>query len=153
MIAFSYSAVQLGGAMTSYSEIIYLTAALMIFSLLAVNTTRNFNQSRSNIYRSEVEYRAIAVAQDIIDKVQWVNKADELNPNSTSYLYADHPISITERYGPTNKYSDTFTVYANSELLDDTGSMKRYQITVSVLNEELYPEVFVTLDFTKSVSN
>ncbi len=138
--------------MASYVEIIYLSVAMIIFSMLSMNTARNFNSSRTSIYRTEVEYRAIAVAQDELDKVQWIYDDSELDPDNGSYVYQNHPITETHTYGSSDQYSDDFIIYASSDLIGDDGSQKRYQVTVSVLNENVNPEVFITLDYVKSYS-
>ncbi len=138
--------------MASYAEIIYLTVAMMIFSTLAMNTARNYNSTRTELYRTELEYRSIAVAQDELDKVQWIYDDTDLDPTSGSYVYSAYPVTETHTYGSTDQYSSDFVVYAESELIEDTGSQKRYQVTVSVLNESLDPSIFVTLDYVKSYS-
>ena len=138
--------------MTSYAEIIYLTVAMVIFSMLSINTAKNFNTSRSNIYRTELEYRAIAVAQDELDKVQWIYDDSELDPDNASYVYANYPITETHNYGTNDEYSSDYVIDASSVLIGDDGSQKRYQVTVSVLNMEVTPNVFITLDYVKSYS-
>lgn len=138
--------------MNSYSEILYLVGAMMIFSLLVVNTTKTFNNSRNSIYRAEAEYRAIAVAQDELDKVQWIYDDTELDPSSGDYVYASYPLTETHAYGSSNQYSDTFTINSSSVLIADTGSQKRYQVTVKVVNSNVEPAVQVTLNYTKSYS-
>ncbi|MFV1884472.1 MAG: hypothetical protein ACMZ7B_08295 [Balneola sp.] len=138
--------------MTSYAEIIYLTVAMVVFSMLSINTAKNFNTSRSNIYRTELEYRAIAVAQDELDKVQWIYDDNELDPNNASYVYANYPITETHTYGSSNEYSSSYVIDAHSVLIGDNGSQKRYQVTVSVLNDEVNPDVFITMDYVKSYS-
>lgn len=138
--------------MSSYAEILYLSIAMIIFAMLSINTAKNFNTSRQSLYRTEVEYRAIAVAQDELDKVQWIYDDDELDPDDASYVYEDYPLTEDHSYGSSDQYSDAFVIYAESELIEDTGSQKRYQVSVSVLNQNVEPEVFVTLDYVKSYS-
>lgn len=138
--------------MNSYAEIIYLTAAMMIFSLLVVNTGKTFNNSRSSIYRAEAEYRAIAVAQDELDKVQWIYDDTELDPASGDYVYSSYPVVENHVYGSSNQYSDSFTINSSSVLIADTGTQKRYQVTVKVVNSEVDPAIEVTLNYTKSYS-
>ncbi len=136
--------------MTSYSEIFYLLGAMVVFSFLSLNTARSFNSSRQTIYQAEAEYRAIAVAQDELDKVQWIYEPDDLDPSSGSYVYANYPVELSQTYGSNDEYTTTFVIDGNSELIEDTGSMKRYQVTVSVLNQNVTPEVFITLEYVKS---
>ncbi len=118
--------------------------------MLSLNTARSFNSTRQTIYQSEAQYRAIAVAQDEIDKVQWIYEPSDLDPSSGSYTYQSYPVTVTQNYGPSNEYTSSFTLYGTSELLEDTGSMKRYQVTVSVLNTEVEPDIFITMDIIKS---
>lgn len=136
--------------MASYHELILLTAAMMIFAMLSMNTAKNFNSTRTNIYRTELEYRAIAVAQDELDKVQWIYDDTELDPDDANYVYEDYPITEIHSYDLNDQYSNEFIIYAESELIEDNGTQKRYQVGVTVLNESVSPEVFVTLDYVKS---
>jgi len=136
--------------MSGYSEILYLVAGMMVFSMLSINTARNYNSTRQNIYRSEMEYRAIAVAQDEIDKVQWIYDDRELDPDNTSYVYEDYPLTQDFLYGPDEEYSDEFIIHAQSREIFDDGNQKRYQVTVSVINQSITPPIFVALDYVKT---
>lgn len=136
--------------MSSYAELFYLVGAMMVFSMLSLNTARSFNSSRQTIYQAEAEYRAIAVAQDELDKVLWIYEPDDLDPTSGTYVYANYPVQETHTYGSSNQYSSTFTVNGTSELIEDTGSMKRYQVAVTVVNQNVDPEVQITLEYVKS---
>ncbi len=136
--------------MASYAELFYLFGAMMIFSMLSLNTSRSFNSTRQNIYRAEAEYRAVAVGQDELDKVQWIYNPADLDPSSSSYVYENYPDTVTHTYGSSGQFSSTFVINGTSVLLEDTGSMKRFQVSVSVLNQEITPEIFITLDYVKS---
>lgn len=136
--------------MTSYAELVYLVGAMMLFSILALNTSRSFNQTRQTIYQAEAEYRAIAVAQDELDKVQWIYEPADLDPESGSYVYANYPITETHTYGSSDQYNSEFKIYGKSVEIEDTGSQKRYQVSVTVLNQQVTPEVMITLDYVKS---
>jgi hypothetical protein len=136
--------------MSSYAELTYLIGAMVIFGFLSLNTARSFNSNRQAIYQAEAEYRAIAVAQDELDKVQWIYDSDELDQSSGNYVYSSYPIEEVHNYGSSDQYSSTFIINGTSELIEDTGSMKKYQVTVSVLNQNVTPEVFITLEYVKS---
>ncbi|MCR9131785.1 MAG: hypothetical protein NXI08_04395 [bacterium] len=136
--------------MSSYAELTYLIGAMVIFGFLSLNTARSFNSNRQAIYQAEAEYRAIAVAQDELDKVQWIYDSDELDPSSGNYVYSSYPIEEVHNYGSSDQYSSTFIINGTSELIEDTGSMKKYQVTVTVLNQNVTPEVFITLEYVKS---
>lgn len=86
--------------MSSYAELTYLIGAMVIFGFLSLNTARSFNSNRQAIYQAEAEYRAIAVAQDELDKVQWIYDSDELDPSSGNYVYSSYLLKkyiITDR--------------------------------------------------------
>ncbi len=136
--------------MSSYSDIIFLTAALIVFSSLAVNTARNYQTTSQNRYKSDIEFRAIAVAQDEIDKVQWIYDQAQLDPASPSYTYTNYPKTETLRYGSSQQYSEDFSVSAASQLIEDSMLQKRYRVTVTVTNSQVTPEVSVTLNYIKT---
>ena len=138
--------------MTSYAELFYLVGAMLVFSMLTLNTARSFNSTRQSIYQAEAEYRAVAVAQDEIDKIQWIYDPEDLDPSSSSYVYDDYPIDQTHYYGENDEYSAVFTINGTSELIEDTGSMKRYQVTVTVVNDDVDPGVSISMDYVKSYS-
>ncbi len=136
--------------MSSYSDIIFLSAALVVFSSLAVNTARSYQTTSQNRYKSDIEFRAIAVAQDEIDKVQWIYDQAQLDPASLSYTYSSYPKTETLRYGSSQQYSEDFTVSASSQLVEDSILQKRYRVTVTVTNTQFSPEISVTLNYIKT---
>ena len=138
--------------MTSYSEILYLLVAMTVFSFLSLNTAKSFNNFRQTIYASKIESIAMSVAQAELDKVQWIYDPNDLNPNSANYIYANYPITKTQSYGNNDEYTSTFTISGTSDLIQDTGSMKRYQVVISVLNQQVTPDVFINLEYVKSYS-
>ncbi len=138
--------------MSSYAELTYLLGAMIVFGFLTLNTSRSFNSSRQTLYQAESEYRAIAAAQDEIDKVQWIYDPNDLDPSSGSYVYTNYPIIESVTFGPNDEYSTSYIINGTSELIEDTGSMKRFQVVISVLDQNVTPNVFVTLEFIKSYS-
>ncbi|RNC85711.1 MAG: hypothetical protein ED557_02760 [Balneola sp.] len=136
--------------MSSYSDIIFLSAALVVFSSLAVNTARNYQTTSQNRYKSDIEFRAIAVAQDEIDKVQWIYDQAQLNSASPSYIYSNYPKTETLLYGSSQQYSENFSIEASSELIEDSMLQKRYRVTVIVTNNQVSPDISVTLNYIKT---
>lgn len=138
--------------MVNYSEILYLIAAMLVFSFLSLNIAKNFNNFRKTIYTAEAKSRAIAVAQDELDKVQWIYDPNALDSDSESYVYANYPIIETHSYGNNDQYTSTFIISCTSDLIEDTGTIKRYQVVISVLNQELTPNIIVIMEYVKSYS-
>jgi hypothetical protein len=139
--------------MNDYSDVLYLTAAMVIYSFLTINTSRSFLNTSETVIRSDVEYRTIIRAQDVIEQVKLVQRADEnmLNPNHIDYMFAGYPITDRETFGYNDEYTDTFIIDADSEYIDEGDPLvKRYKITVNVINEAVDPSTEVDLIFIKS---
>lgn len=138
--------------MSSYSDIIFLTAALFVFSSLTINTAKSFQTSSKQRYAADIEFRAIAVTQDEIDKIQWIYDESQLDPDSPSYIYSNSPKIVTTTYGSSNQYSEVFTIDVDSEIIENTSSQKRFKVTVSTINNSIKPAVTVTMDYIKTYS-
>ncbi len=139
--------------MNDFSDVLYLTVAMVIFSMLTVNTARSFLNTSDTVIRSDVEYKAIVRAQDEIDEVKLITADDRntLNPASIYYRYDNHPITVTESYGPNDEYSDTYTINASSKYIDENDpNVRRYLVTVNLSNNAVEPAVNVTLTYVKS---
>ena len=139
--------------MNDYSDVLYLTAAMVIYSFMTINTSRSFLNTSETVIRSDVEYRTIIRAQDVIEQVQLVQREDEnmLDPNHIDYMFANYPITDNETFGYNDEYTDTFIIDASSEYLDEGDPLvKRYRVTVNVVNEEVDPSTEVDLIFIKS---
>lgn len=139
--------------MNDYSDVLYLTAAMVIYSFMTINTSRSFLNTSETVIRSDVEYRTIIRAQDVIEQVKLVQREDEnmLDPNHIDYMFANYPITDNETFGYNDEYTDTFIIDASSEYLDEGDPLvKRYRVTVNVVNEEVDPSTEVDLIFIKS---
>ena len=139
--------------MNDFSDIIYLGAAMVVFSLLTLNTSRSFQVTVDTMVRSELEYRAISAAQEEIDAIRWVQarykSQDPFRSSNSQYLYDDNPIQRTFKYGEDEQYSETFTIYRKAEESDDcdlldSSSQRCYEITITVENNSLEPPISVT---------
>lgn len=147
--------------MTDYSDIIYLVAAMVVFSLLTMNTSRSFQVTIDTMVRSELEYRAISAAQEEIDAIRWVQarykSQDPFKSSNSQYLYDENPIQRTFKYGVDEEYSETFTIYRKAEesddcdLLDST-TQRCYEITIRVENNSLDPPITVTQKLIRTLT-
>ena len=126
---------------------------MVVYSFLTINTARSFLSTSETVIRSDVEYRTIIRAQDVIEQVKLVQREDEnmLNPSHIDYMFSSYPITDSETYGYNDEYTDTFIIDASSEYIDEGDPLvKRYRITVNVINEEVDPSTEVDLIFIKS---
>lgn len=135
--------------MSDYSDLIFLTGAMIVFSMLSMNTTRNFQSTAQRIYQTDIEYRALSLAQDEIEVVRWASESD-LNPNSSNYLYEDDPVQRTIYYGNSDQYSETFELKRSSTQIQNSADMNRYRIRVIVESDAVTPEISDTLEYIKS---
>ncbi|MTI89164.1 MAG: hypothetical protein FH748_14500 [Balneolaceae bacterium] len=136
--------------MSNYSDILYLTVAMVVFSILTINTARSFQFTADTLVRADLEYRATAIAQDEIDQIRWETDENKLDPEHDDYLFDSYPQNQAITYGNENEYSETFKVNGKSTLIENTSSMKRYKVTITTTSNSIDPKVEVSLEFIKS---
>ncbi|NGP87820.1 hypothetical protein [Fodinibius halophilus] len=71
--------------MNDYSDIIFLMGAMIVFSMLTVQTFHLFQMNNQVKINGEVEYNAIAVAQDQVDKLRWARNETEFDTLRSQY--------------------------------------------------------------------
>lgn len=147
--------------MADYSEIIFLTAAIVIFGTLSIHTAKSFHITSDTMVRSDLEYRAIAIAQDEIDAIRWIQArskngpvfpTDPFDPDNGNFLYDNNPETREITYGSDDQYSETFTVNRTAELINETSDQRRYLITIKIENDRLNPPLNVSLDFIRTLT-
>lgn len=147
--------------MADYSEIIFITAAIMIFGTLSLNTSQSFHMTTDTMIRSDLEYRALAIAQDEIDAIRWIQArskngpvypTDPFDPDNSNFLYDNNPETRVITYGSEDQYSESFTITRTAELLEESSDQRRYLITITLENERLSPPLNVSLDFIRTLT-
>lgn len=147
--------------MADYSEIIFLTAAILIFGTLSINTSQSFHITSDTMIRSDLEYRALAIAQDEIDAIRWIQARskngpvfpyDPFDPANSNFLYDNNPDTRVIQYGSENQYSETFIITRTADLLEETADQRRYLITITIENDRLTPPLNVSLDFIRTLT-
>lgn len=71
--------------MHDYADIIYLMGAMLIFSLLSLQANRMFLTNTKMRVETEVEYHAVALAQDYADQILWMDSNAELQNFVSEY--------------------------------------------------------------------
>ncbi|MDR9416355.1 MAG: hypothetical protein RI564_08725 [Gracilimonas sp.] len=135
--------------MNDFSDVIFLMAAMMVFSMLTLNTSKKFMSATSTSLQSTVEYRAIGLAQDKIDEIRW-SPEEELSPSSSQYLFESDPYTETITYGSSSEYSENYEVTRTSQLIENTSDQKQYRITVKVSSDATQPPVEAQLEYIKT---
>lgn len=147
--------------MSDYSDIIFLTAAMMVFGMLTINTARSFQTTSDTMIRSDLEYRALAIAQDEIDAIRWVQARskngptfpyDPFDPDNSNYLYDTNPVQKSITYGKDDQYSETFSIDRSAELLEDLTDQRTYKIIINVKSNAVDPAVTTTLTFIRTLT-
>lgn len=116
--------------MNDYSDIIYTMGALIIFSMLSLQATRMLVQSDQLQVESEIEYNAVALAQDFIDQIKWVDSEAELDAKIASF-----PKSVDANIG-----DGTLTYYVSFDVHDiiiPDSNVNNKLVTVSIKNKYL----------------
>ncbi|WP_020402052.1 type IV pilus modification PilV family protein [Gracilimonas tropica] len=135
--------------MNDFSDVIFLMVAMVVFSMLTINTSRSFMNTTSTSIQSTIEYRAIALAQDELDNIRWAPEI-HLNPTSNQYLFDSDPITTTVEYGSSDEFSEEYEVTRNSVLIENTSTQKQYRVTVQVTSDATDPPVQVQLEYIKT---
>lgn len=139
--------------MNDYSDILFLMAAMMILSLLTASMAKVYVVTQQEFVRSELEYRVIATVQDQIDEIRWEENPTAFDSTHGDYRFDSYPVSKEIRFGPGNRYVDQVKIDASAVQVEDSDTMSRYKVTVTVTNDYLRPEVTATLSYTKSYQN
>lgn len=116
--------------MNDYSDIIYTMGALIIFSMLSMQAARMMVQSDQLQVEAEIEYNAVALAQDFIDQIKWVDTEAELNAKIASF-----PQSVDTPIG-----NGTLTYYVDFDIQDaplPDSNVENKIVTVSIKNKYL----------------
>lgn len=72
--------------MNDYGDLICLIGAIALYGVLVTNTNRTLVLNGQLLTDSEIEYGAIATAQNIIDEARWIHYG-ELDENKLEALY------------------------------------------------------------------
>jgi hypothetical protein len=116
--------------MNDYSDLIYLIGAMIVFSMLSLNATRMMVESDQLQAGAEIEYNAIAIAQDYIDEIKWIGKEDSLTSKIASF-----PNSVTNDIG-----GEPMTFYIDIDVQDvniPDSNVDNKLITVAIKNKYL----------------
>lgn len=71
--------------MTDYSDIIFLMGAMVLFSFLMMSVNRTILMNDRSGLDHEIEYYALAIAQERVDELRWVTSESELDSELASY--------------------------------------------------------------------
>lgn len=140
--------------MNDYSDIIFLTGAMIIFSTLSLNTIKFFNTVDEIEYQSKLQYNGISVAQDKIEEIRWISDQDRFRSGSSDFLERDYPTVVTQAYGDDNEYEFDYSVDIDVSPTNITGSnASNYRVTVTVSNSYLPDNQTITTEYIKSFGN
>ena len=135
--------------MNDISDILFLGAAMVIFSMLTINTARSYQFTSDTMVRSDIEYRAIAIAQSEIDEIRWAGE-NLVDPDDANYLFEDDPITRTVNYGEGNAYSQEVKITRTSTQIENSASRNRYKISIIVEIDALNPPISTELTYVKT---
>ncbi len=116
--------------MNDYSDIIFLMGAMIIFSLLTLQTTRTFQLNNRMQMNGELEYSAISIAQDQVDKMRWMQNQTAFN-NFVSNFPQTVPLTVQ---GNTLDFNVDVTV---QNITLPNSNVPNRRVTVTVTNDYL----------------
>ncbi|PAU93291.1 hypothetical protein CK503_12780 [Aliifodinibius salipaludis] len=134
--------------MNDYSDIIFLMGAMVIFSLLSVNTSRMFQMNNRVQMEAEIEYHAVSIAQNEIDRVRWIESESAFDNYVNNSFPKEVPIAIN---------NDTLFYDVGMDVTDiniSGSNTTNKKATVTVTNKFLETnDTGVKLQFIKSFTN
>lgn len=137
--------------MNDYSDIIFLMGAMIIFSMLTLNTAIYFRTAEQLQYQNTIQYNGIAIAQDKIEELRWIADEQRFKSNSYSFLEGDYPATVTQVFGSSGEYEMDYSIDIDIVSTSVSGSNARnYSITVFVSNEYLAENQTITMQYIKS---
>lgn len=137
--------------MNDYSDLIYLMAAMIIFSMLSLNAAYFFNINEQFQYQSDIEYNGIAIAQDILEQVRWIQNKNLLDTGRSACICNDYPKTITLSV---DDYELDFTADISIKDTSISGSAAINRIVeVSVSNQYLPHAQNIRMRYLKSFAN
>ncbi|MEO1022466.1 MAG: hypothetical protein AAFW89_07965 [Bacteroidota bacterium] len=139
--------------MSGYSDVLYVTAAMLVFGIITTTTIRSFNFVDQRSSQGELEYLAISEAQNVIDQLQWVNEEEKFDSQDADYFFDSYPITSSTTLGSvgSDDFSQQFEIDGSSISIPSIGSVDRYLITVKVYasGSTAFPDT-VTLQYIKN---
>lgn len=139
--------------MSDYSDLLYLIAAMLVFSLLSMNVASTFRMSNTALVHSEIEYNAISVLQDEVEEIRWLENDAQEQIDSTiggTYRY-ESPITKTTTVDG-NEIDYTLSGNYKKVTFPDLG-IDSYKITLTVTSSFLPEEQRITQTVIKNFAN
>lgn len=121
---------------------------MVIFSLLSMNTSRMFQMNNRVQMEAEIEYHAVSIAQNEIDRVRWIESESAFDNHVTNSFPKEVPIAIN---------NDTLFYDVGMDVTDiniSGSNTTNKKATVTVTNKFLKTNnTGVKLEFIKSFTN
>lgn len=67
--------------MSDYSDLFFLIGAIAIYAILVTATNRTMLQNNNLLTSTEMEYGAVSVAQNVIEKARWMSYSNATEGN------------------------------------------------------------------------
>ena len=134
--------------MNDYSDLIYLMGAMIVFSLLSLQTSRIFQMNNRVQMEAEIEYHAVSIAQNEIDKVRWIESETAFDSHANNSFPKEVPLAINND----TLFYDVGMDVSNTNISGSNTINK--EVTVTVTNKFLATNnAGVKLRFIKSFTN
>jgi len=105
--------------MNDYSDLIFLMGAMIMFSLLTLNVTRNMVMNTQQLSKSEIEYNGIALAQSYLDRAQWATQ-NELTRGESEFIFDNSGYSPSGcNFTPSKPCKETLKLGDNEQFTID----------------------------------
>ncbi|MCC5913349.1 MAG: hypothetical protein JJU46_03135 [Balneolaceae bacterium] len=114
--------------MNDYSDIIMLTGAILLFSILTLQVNRSMLYNNLMSVNAEIDYHALSVAQELIDEVRWMTSPADLEEFAEGFPTI---IDFTTDFEGESSIPFTVNLIYESGILENENIVS-YQVTVQV---------------------
>lgn len=140
--------------MNDFTDVFYVIGAMIIFSILSVNTFNYIGINEEFQYQSELQQNAVVVANEVITEMRWISDKDRFNPNRGDFVGNDYPRTVTMVVGDDDEFEFDYDVdvQVNDTTIAGSNSVNK-AIYVTVSSEYLEDNQKVRMRYIKTLPN
>ena len=139
--------------MQGYDEVLYVVGAMLIFSLLSIQVNQMFIKNDQTMADGEVEYNAISLAEEHVDRIKFMKDLDFLEDYADSL--SNTTLTVDTGNGDLEYYIE---IDLQDETINSSANVESKHVFLTVRSEYLGPgqdatvdnNNFVKIDFIKS---
>lgn len=107
---------------------------MIVFSMLSTQASRMFQLNSQNMIQSEIEYNAVALGQDYLEQIRWINNQAQFDIFMSQFPREDLIV-----LGDSDEYEMPYQVAIETQdiVLEGSNNTSNKIVTVTIENEYL----------------